>query len=81
MVIAIMWLRNINLFWVELYMMSMGHGQNAEGRKYEVYFISKVHKVGTSDSVPDGARPIDTKTMQQEENPSGNDYCRGLRVQ
>ena len=46
MVIAIMWLRNINLFWVESYMMSMGHGHNAEGRKYGVYFISKVHKVG-----------------------------------
>ena len=44
-----------------------------EGRKYGVYFISKVHEVGTSDSIPDEARPSDTETLQQEENPSSND--------
>jgi hypothetical protein len=33
----------------------------------------KVHEASTLDSVPDGASPSDTKTLQQGENPSGND--------
>ena len=43
--------------------MSMGYGQNAEGRKYGLYFISKVHEAGISDSIPDGARLSDTKII------------------
>ena len=69
MVIAIMWLRNINLFWVESYMMSMGHGHNAEGRKYGVYFISKVHEAGPSDnSIPDERDQVIPKLCNRGES-------------
>ena len=57
----------ISKYLVELYRMSMRHGQNAEGKKYGVYFISKVHEDGNLDSIPDGTRPSESKTLQQGE--------------
>ena len=51
----------IPMYLVQLYMMSMRCGQNAEGRKYGLYFISNLHEIGTSDSVPDGARPSEPR--------------------
>jgi len=35
-------------------------------------YTSSPKCISLADSVPHGARPIDTKTMQQEENPSGH---------
>jgi hypothetical protein len=63
-VIITIWLKKYKIpkILVGLYMMSMGHGQKAKGRKYGVYFISKVLEAGTSDSVPDGARHQDSGT-------------------
>ena len=59
----------IPMYLVELYMMSMRCGQNAEGRKYGLYFISKVHEAGPSDdSIPDERDQVIPKLCNRGES-------------
>jgi len=50
---------------VDLYQKSMGHGQKAQGKKYEAHFATHEHEADTSALSSNGAGPSETKTLQQ----------------
>ena len=57
---------------VDLYQKSMGHGQKAQGKKYEAHFITHEHEVGTSSPGSDGADQVGPRLPQGEAS-SGED--------